>query len=359
MRAPHRIFPRQIRRILFCALLSCVAGVLPSRGQSSGQLPQKWDESLRALADNIAAVASPSKTISLEVKNVSSLGQADAGAIRHELESDLVHKGFHVDAAPAPEVHVQVTLSESAERYVWIAETHLGDGDKVSIVDVAKERDSSAEKQMASLVLDRKLVWQQPGKILDFAVFRGIDAANSTLWILEPERLSMYRNAGELWEFDFARAINHRASWPRDLRGIIDALQMSITLPGLECVLKSSPQNDLQCETVELGKGGAPTVDPPESKIEGHEGSDSLALRSACGGDSVVVATGAGDWTQPDSIQAYLEKDGRAVSSGDPLQTDGPVVAMNWDEPGVARVVVHNLKTGNYEAYIVTATCSH
>jgi hypothetical protein len=28
-------------------------------------------------------------------------------------------------------------------------------------------------------------------------------------------------------------------------------------------------------------------------------------------------------------------------------------------ETSTARAVVHNLKTGNYEAYIVTATCSH
>ena len=47
----------------------------------------------------------------------------------------------------------------------------------------------------------------------------------------------------------------------------------------------------------------------------------------------------------------------RALS--DPLEMDGPVVAM-WsaENGGPARAVVHNLKTGNYEAYLLKVGCS-
>jgi hypothetical protein len=336
-----------------------LAAAVASHAQVPGQLPQKWDEAVRALAENIVADANPARTISLDVKNISSLASADAGVIRQALASDLTHRGFHFDAASSAEARVEVTLSETADRYVWVAETRVGDANRVAMVDAVRSPDSSTRKEVDTVVLDRKLVWQQPGKILDFALFQAMDGANSNLWVLEPERVSIYRNAGDQWQFDDAMAINHRAPWPRDLRGAIDAQHASIILPGLECMQKSPPQNELQCSTAQGGKSGSTVVDSPLIRIEGREGGDNLSLRSMCGADSVVVGTGTGDWTQPDSIQAYLEKDGRAAPSGDPLQTDGPITGLNWASEGEARAVVHNLKTGNYEAYFVTATCSH
>jgi hypothetical protein len=361
MRPSRRIFLRISGRILFFAFLACAAGA--SHAQSSGALPQKWDESVRALAENIAAAVNPARTISLEVKNMSSFGPGDVLAIRQELESDLgergIHRLSHTSAASSADVRVEVTLSESAEKYVWVAVTHAGDSDRVAIVDVARPRDESAGKAADSLVLDRKLVWQQSGKILDFAVFQGFDAANSTLWILEPEKVSFYRSAREQWQFDRAIAITHPTPWPRGLRGTIDVIHQSVRLPGLECAVDSDSAKELKCSAVQAGKSEQALAGALPIKIEGHEGSDSLALRSMCGADSVVVATGTGDWTQPDSIQGYLERDGRAAASGDPIQIDGPVTALNWAAEGAARIVVHNLKTGNYEAYLVTATCGH
>jgi hypothetical protein len=48
------------------------------------------------------------------------------------------------------------------------------------------------------------------------------------------------------------------------------------------------------------------------------------------------------------------------VPSGNTLEFDGPVMALQADPEGSsARAVVRNLKTGEYEAYIVTATCGN
>ena len=149
--------------MLFFILL---AAAVASHAQTSGQLPQKWDEAVRALAENIAAAARPARTISLDVKNISSLASTDAGVVQQALESDLTHRGFHFDAASSAEARVEVTLSEAAEKYVWVAETHVGDADRVAIFDVVRTPDFSTQKEVDSVVLDRKLVWQQPGKIL-------------------------------------------------------------------------------------------------------------------------------------------------------------------------------------------------
>jgi|HubBroStandDraft_6_1064221.scaffolds.fasta_scaffold03596_4 hypothetical protein len=359
MRASRRSLPRQFSRIIYflALLLSIACATCTSRAQSGGTpapLPQKWDEPVRALGANISGAASPARMISLEVKNISSLRAADAAAIREGLEAELVRRGFHIVAASssAAEARVETTLSESAEKYVWVAEIRSNDAERMTMVDVARPAVDLSGKRSDSLVLDRKLAWQQPGRFLDFAGFQGFDAASATLWVLEPERIAFYRNAGGEWQWEGAAAIAHRAPWPRDLRGTIDAAHARILLPGIECTVKSAAAKEVECTP-------AQELDAQQIKVEGREGDDTLALRSACGAAGVVLATGMGDWTQPDSIQGYLEKDGHAASSGDPIQTDGPVTALNWDAEGAARAVVHDLKSGNYEAYIVTATCGH
>jgi len=47
-----------------------------------------------------------------------------------------------------------------------------------------------------------------------------------------------------------------------------------------------------------------------------------------------------------------------AVLSGGPIEFDGAIMSMHGDDRESVRVIVRNLKTGNYEGYIVTATCS-
>src|SRR5208337_3298202 len=89
---------------------------------------------------------------------------------------------------------------------------------------------------------------------------------------------------------------------------------------------------------------------------------EAAPLSLECDGRAIALATGSGDWTQTDFIQAYelgtLKGQG-PTASGKPLALRGPVTAL-WPmgAGGLARAVVQNLQTGNYEAHLVTATCS-
>jgi hypothetical protein len=86
---------------------------------------------------------------------------------------------------------------------------------------------------------------------------------------------------------------------------------------------------------------------------------DTATIGPACNRDLAALATGTTDWTQPDSIQGFVSESGRMKESGVPIEMDGPVLAIYPSESlGSARAVVRSLKTGNYEGYIVTATCS-
>jgi hypothetical protein len=48
------------------------------------------------------------------------------------------------------------------------------------------------------------------------------------------------------------------------------------------------------------------------------------------------------------------------VAVGNAMQTGGPVMSLQAEaDASAGRAIVHNLKTGEYEAYIVTATCGN
>ena len=419
MRASRRTFPRQLRRILFCALLSCVAGVLPGRGQSSGQIPPKWDESVRTLADNIAAAASPSKTISLDVKNVSSLGQADAGAIRHELEAELAHHSIRVGTATETAVRVSVTLSESADKYVWVAEIGIGDTRRVAIVDTARSRDT-ADVGISSMTLQRNLLWVQPEPMLDFASQPILGGFKTKAIALQPNSIGTSEiSAATNRSFAVSTPIS-QPQGSRDLRG-----QLTITANGRTeahvaenvCIAEVGITLSLYCGKEPAGgwafpdgseshyvpgrnffKGFAITVDGPatqpsfysaatrsydhgslriQTELDGKArlyesgsakqeatfsnwGDEIVTLATGCDSTWQVLVTGGGDWTRVDRIQIYEISGLQAVAVGQPLEFPGPILSL-WPaaDNKSARVVSRNLKTGMYEASIVSIACGN
>ena len=117
-------------------------------------------------------------------------------------------------------------------------------------------------------------------------------------------------------------------------------------------------------------RGGKGTLWPSDSWISGGQlapivfvNRDAISISSMCGAHQIILVTGAGDWTQPDSIQAQeiLAQQSQVafVNSGNSISFDGPILAI-WPDSasGGARAVVRNLATDNYEAYIVTAACT-
>jgi hypothetical protein len=92
------------------------------------------------------------------------------------------------------------------------------------------------------------------------------------------------------------------------------------------------------------------TVPPPA----GH-GDQFASIQSGCGTDSSLLATGTGDFTQPDSVQAWGDQG--AESSA--VSFNGPILSLkSLVNPVTPTAIVRNLKTGNYEAYRLSLSCS-
>jgi len=61
-------------------------------------MPLEWAIRVGTLAGQIAEAVRPSKAISLEVQNISSLGAADLEMIRHGLQQELSRRGIRIEA---------------------------------------------------------------------------------------------------------------------------------------------------------------------------------------------------------------------------------------------------------------------
>jgi len=328
---------------------------------------------VRTLANKIAAAAGTTQSLSVDVRNISSLDPSDASAVRQALEAELTQRHFRLmspgSAQPSgTAAQVHVTFSEGVEGLVWVAEILTGNGSEddrqVAIVAVAKPANDIARDAKDSLILDKKLIWEQPDAFLDFALLPPSAGINSTLLILEPGRLVFYRSldsqsvaqSGAQWQLWQSATIAHPSPRPRDESGQIDLAAQRVISSDVVCAGDFQQPQTMKC---------APSNRLPgvrKAEIPGHEESEMADLATKCSEGNVVLGTGNGDWTQPDSIQGFelANPQAQPVASGEPIGMDGPIISISAS-PNVsdARAVVHNLKSGPYEGYIVTATCNH
>jgi hypothetical protein len=90
-------------------------------------------------------------------------------------------------------------------------------------------------------------------------------------------------------------------------------------------------------------------------------GDNVVSIAQGCGDDWQILASATGDWTEPDRLQSYeVSGDAPPRPNSEPLEFPGPILAL-WPSlnGSTARVVSKNLKTGVYEASIVSVACGN
>jgi hypothetical protein len=88
-------------------------------------------------------------------------------------------------------------------------------------------------------------------------------------------------------------------------------------------------------------------------------GTELATVKTTCGNSWQILATRQRDRTEADAITVYEWTGTEFRALTDPLEMGGSVVVL-WsaEDGGPARAVVRNLKTGNYEAYLLRVGCS-
>jgi hypothetical protein len=394
-------------------LIVCVLALLSVLAEA-----QNFAGAEEQLAGKIVSTTGP-KTMTVEVINRSSLNAATTDDIRRNLLTQFAVQGIRFVGADQASANVRVSLSENLQSYLWIAEIRQGSNPpSVAMVSLPRTAPLSIEPQVTAIVLHRTSLWSQQERILDAAV---IDGNPPRMLVLDANGVATYRSQDGRWQVEESHPIAHSRPWPRDLRGRLilgkskDRI-FDVYLPGVHCRSSANPPAAMTCSesdepwplapdfsglsapytsTRNYFSGAlSPTIGtlttapafysaaplPREQStwwllaaVNGRvhlldESTDQLVdkltwasdvatVRSGCGSDWQVLATGNGEG-RSDSVQAF-EVSGRepmAVSST--LEWAGNITAL-WTESGGASsiAVVHNLETRRYEAFRLTLTC--
>jgi hypothetical protein len=380
-----------------------------------------WKESAGELAKVIGDQIGSPTTLALAMRNASTLTESDAGTIRQALRLQLRSEGFRFAGADRAKAEVRVTLSENADGYLWIAEIRSGDSRQVRMVSVPRVPPPPTSSVPEPLSIRKAFVYGQEEPILDFALLAPEADGSPRMVVLEPGRVVLFGKSGGTWFHEQALSVSRPRPWPRDVRGrlIVRPDQtFDAYLPGMKCTRTIEPELRTDCRESEdpwplgAGSGDSPTAHfvPDRNFFEGSValgsaqemslapfysaaeipggggptwafagadgqvrliekgaepvatwegwGSNIVSLRSGCGKGWQLLATKPGDGTEPDAVQAFEVSGRRAMPVSAPVEFQGPVVEM-WpsNDGAAAEAISKNLKTGRYEAFMLSISC--
>ena len=359
-------------------------------------------EAAGQLAARISSLLPPRATASFEVQNTSSLPAGPFSSFRSALEDALKKSGIEIAAAGQPDSGVRVSISENVRCILLVAEVRTGD--RRETIFQPWTFAVHVETGRPKVTLERKPVWEQPERILDFALVN----SDSELLVLSAGKISLYRMAEGKWALASSVGISHSRPLPRDPRGrlIVERDTFRAFLPGTSCngvsevplVITCNPGNEPWVldssnrgpavhwisdrnylefsgaqepfySAVSLDSGGRLVIAASDGHVRdrGNEpvagadawGSDFTGPLQACGSNSLVIADRVGDGEASDAVQAY-ELTQRAVEPVSEMLSLAGTVTSLWSAGSTpeVNVVLRNTKTGNYEASRLVLACA-
>jgi hypothetical protein len=366
----------------------------------------------RELARKTALSAAKAAPVAVTWRNLSSLESAVAQA-RLAFETALQDAGLRIGDI-SPVVEARITVSENASQFLLVEEASKGDEHQVWIA--AWKRSQPATSIPQGVVLEKKLVWEQAEQILDVAF------PPAGMLVLSPSNITLYARNGTQWDAQRTVSLSSPRPWPADLRGRLrlKGSGFQALLPGLQCEGTTEPSLSAECHAsddawvLESGSrslllagfaatrnyfdgrvmtqtGQRKTIQPfyaaasvetqgrtwwlvtaldgrtqifdaafdPAGALGAQWGSDIAGTDAHCAAGIQVLATRAGDRSQPDAVQAFTLVDRTPQPITEAVEFPGPVLAL-WTSGGSsATVVVRDLRTGKYSAYVLTVVCGN
>jgi hypothetical protein len=342
--------------------------------------------------------------------------QKACGVFRDEIE--LRAQAFHAaNSQEIAAASVNVTLAEDLHGFLWVAQVTQGQSQQTVIVSVAREMVIQTSQPSPSVTLQKEFLLSQPEPILDASFLTVSPGSAPSLLVLQPSRVALFAQQNGAWRLQSEASIAHAAPWPRDIRGRLQrgADGEEAVLPGVTCNITVSSALSASCKPGNAGwlfstgflraftllptvaaNGNTFTfpalgtqeefsslavIAPPASSgvsapviattPDGRAvlfedssapvasfpgwGSDVAVLYSTSRSRWPLLVTRAGDWTVPDSIQAFDIIDRQPVAISGEINFAGPITALWSEDENTVLAVSRNLKTGMYEAYLIRA----
>ncbi len=236
----------------------------------------------RDLGRGILAITGPRPRIQLSFENQSSAGVAEAAALRGEIEAELRAGGARLVTGGAGASQVAVTLSENWRSLLLVAEVQRGQRKRVVMVPLPRSSPEAAARGAAVVSLSRQIVWRQRAPFVSFLLSQTSPDKSSYLWILEPDRLVLYRLVQGQWQWQGSANIDHAGPLPRDVRGLLwiepssskapapttagasSASRLHVSLPGVVCSMPLAPTTGklpLVCNPATAGSPAFPVFE--------------------------------------------------------------------------------------------------
>lgn len=376
--------------------------------------------SARILAANLAQGLDHRKKVFVEVLDLTrEMPVADIDDAKQMIEAQFRGHGFHVSEDSSYDLKVRFTLSRDNARWLWIAD-YENEGTHAVLMEPFERLSLDAESWLSRAHLDRELVFTGNSPILDFACTgpqqskecgQVLVLYSDRVMLMSSEKNYPHASIGEdnppsrdlrgklrlsgsefeariqdmncpgnleivgmtrcsatggVWRFSGADGVTASTlitanqnwfTWQNSRRPTGAAVKRDgfysiagLTVNGEPAWISSGTD------------GNARIVSNKSSEILGTAsgwGSELATVKTNCGNGWQILATRQRDRTEPDAITVYEWNGTEFRALTDPLEMDGSVVVL-WsnEDGGPARAVVRNLKTGNYEAYLLKVGCS-
>ena len=199
-----RMLPSFRVRLFCCVITVCAFSAIAQATD--------WRPLIAQLSARIAAATGPG-VIALDITNRSSVSAPDVEAIRRELTSSLASSGVRVWQPEQAAGTVTVTLSESLQNYVWVAEVRQG-ANEVSTLMVSLPRPESpvAAQNLPPLTLHATMLLSQADPILDAAMIEG---SPRRMLVLGAGAITPYEFRDSRWIAGQPLAVNGDRPLPR------------------------------------------------------------------------------------------------------------------------------------------------
>jgi hypothetical protein len=374
-------------------LLSC----LPERICAA----DPYAEAARELAGKIMNSLVPSEEIGFTFQSLASLATKEVATARQAIENELHTRGVKFAKDSPSRTKINITLSESIQQYLWIAEIRRDPGYQVVMTAQARVPESPSKDVALRMAIQSRLLYEQNDPILD------VKLLGDEMLVLDQKRLALFRRQNDQWALESSATVKCPHSFPRDVRGRLSELgdAIQVHLPGLSCSATIKPALDLNCSQDEtpwpLGLG---SVTPAFSKnyftqenlpaffsaasveddgaellvlaaIDGRTylfdrtadqagvidgwGSDMAAVEAGCGARRQIFATLLTDPLERGAIQAFEIAHRKAVATSSTVEFPGPITAL-WpvSNRSATIAVSRNIKTGLYAAFHLSIACN-
>ena len=330
-------------------LIALIGTLIPARSAT-------LEDSAKELARRISSAFPVRDVVSLKIGNISSLQPDEIARIDQALRSELQDRGIHTSASGSANVSIFVTLSESLKDFIWGAQIHQGDSSKVVLITVPRAFVNQTDPARMPIVLQFEKFWEGPDRILDGGLIPG---PTGIRW-----RVLLLPDGVEINELG-NNAVTHVAvpsaqPFTREPRGSL-ALVGNAVIAALEphvCTVSLETRTLGECHSSDAPASARDPIELlPLARLNPEKMGQAVLTRNQCGKDQQFLATGAGDDTQPDSIQVFESQGSRTFPVSDPVYFAGPVIALH-SAGYIPTAIVRNLKTGHYEAYRLSLSCS-